>query len=286
MFLIVYILKLLSLLPLKVLSLLEPVIYFIMFRVMGYRRVMVNKNMSLSFPDKTSAFLWKLEKDFYKNFATTIVEIIKSLSISNSEIIERVKLNNEQILEKYRTQNRPVIVMTAHYGNWEWAAKRMGLIQGFNHFCFYRPQSFKSIDRLLLKSRKSTGVNMITEQHALKLRHFKNKPTIIATLGDHSPATINKVMWLPFLHQESAFLSGPAKLAKIIDAVVLYAEIKPVRKGYYSINFEVLSENSHEETEMKIIGKYVHCLEQVIERKPQFWLWSHNRWKRKPQKSN
>lgn len=248
---------------------------------MGHNRVMAYKNLSLSFPDKSSEYLKKLEKQFYKNYVSILIEILKSISMGKEEIRKRVTIDNEQILDKYRKEKKPVIVMTAHYGNWEWAAKRMGMIEGFNHFCFYKPQKLKSIDRLLLNSRKSTGVQLITESDALRLRNYKNKPTIIATLGDHSPETIRKVLWLPFLHQESAFLSGPAKLARILDAVVVFAEIKTESKGHYRVHLNVLSENPEEETEEGIILKYIKKLEETIEAKPQYWMWSRNRWKRK-----
>lgn len=257
-----------------------------MYHVFSFDRTMVKKNLALSFPDKRSAYLEHLEKSFYKNRATVLLEILKSFSIKKEELIKRVVIENEAILEKYKHESKPVVVMTARYGNWEWAAQRMGLLKGFNHFCFYTPQTFKSIEKLLLNSRKSTGVRMISEKDALALRNYTNKPALIATLGDHSPSTINKVMWLPFLHQESAFLSGPAKLARILGAAVLFAEIKPVYPGHYKIELHPISEHPEEDGEEMVVKKYVENIENVILNKPSYWLWSHNRWKRKRQKVN
>ena len=74
---------------------------------------------------------------------------------------------------------------------------------------------------------------------------------------------------------------GTEKLAKRYDSAVVYSEIRRVKRGYYELDATLITENAAETSEMEITEKYVQLLEQTIRRNPQYWLWSHRRWKRK-----
>ena len=80
----------LSLLPFRMLYVLSDILYVLVYKIVGYRRKTVSKNLRNSFPDKTKAELLKIERDFYHSFCDNMVEMFKLLSISPEEIHRRM----------------------------------------------------------------------------------------------------------------------------------------------------------------------------------------------------
>ena len=87
---------------------------------------------------------------------------------------------------------------------------------------------------------------------------------------------------LDFLNQETGFLRGPASYAKSYDIPVLYIDIQRVKRGYYTMDLEVLTNNPKELSPEEITKLYANKLEEKIKMRPELWLWSHRRWKHQP----
>ena len=103
-----------------------------MYRVIGYRRNVVESNLKNSFPEKSIEELKIIEKKFFKHFCDIIVETLKTFTISEKDIRERFAFKNAEMLNKYYDNGNSVIGVTAHYGNWEWGAISMGIFLEYN----------------------------------------------------------------------------------------------------------------------------------------------------------
>jgi KDO2-lipid IV(A) lauroyltransferase len=105
--------------------------------------------------------------------------------------------------------------------------------------------------------------------------------TTLCFLADQSPTRDSVPHWTTFLNQDTAVFTGIEKLAKRYNTAVLFYEIRRVKRGYYEIDVTMITENAVETADMEITEKHVRLLEQTIRRNPQYWLWSHRRWKNK-----
>ena len=105
-------------------------------------------------------------------------------------------------------------------------------------------------------------------------------PVAYMMLSDQSPNDVHKSYWTMFMHQETPFLYGAEYFARKYDMPVIYYEVTKVRRGFYQVRFTSLCEHPNDVPQYTIVSRYVRMLGETINRNPQYWLWSHRRWKR------
>ncbi len=279
------VLKPLSYLPLGVLFVMSDITYFFTYYIVRYRRKVVINNLKNAFPDKNDAELKKISKGFYKHFTDFIFESIKTISISEKQVMNRTSIKNIDLLDKYYHLNRNVLVVCGHYNNWEFYA--LSLPKKLKHITYslYQPLKNKFFDRILLKSRKRNGMRLIKTKDVISFfQEDIKQPKLMVIVNDQSPTNKSKAYWNTFLNQETGWNVGPEKLARKFDYVVLFGHSKRLKRGYYEVEFTLVSETPLQTTEEFITDKYSSILEDIIRDKPEFWLWSHKRWKHKKPK--
>lgn len=276
-------LKGISFLPLSVLYAFGFLVYILLFHILGYRRTTVNTNLSLCFPEKSSAELTYIEKNFYKHFTQIIIESIKSFSLSKTEIDKRVMVD-PLLIEKadsYYRKGQSILIIMGHYGNWEWVPLRLGGATRFDSFAVYTPLNNEAFNKLVKKNRDRFGTAMIPSGE-LKSQEdaLKSAPTIIGFVGDQSPVHVENSYWTKFLGRDTPVFKGFEKYAKSLNASVWYCEMEKLKKGYYRLNFTHITDTPNEMDENEITEIHTKLLEQSIRRRPEYWLWTHRRWKR------
>ena len=70
-------------------------------------------------------------------------------------------------------------------------------------------------------------------------------------------------------------------ISKKFDQAVFFQKLEKTGRGKYLTTFELLCENPAEKSEKEILKMYIEKMEGIIREKPEFYLWSHKRWKRK-----
>jgi len=148
----------------------------------------------------------------------------------------------------------------------------------------YKPLTNKIFDDFFNKMRSRFGAEMIAMKNVLRTmvreKHNLNMSVFVA---DQTPVKHEATYFTTFLNQPTAFFLGIEKIAKLTDPVVVFADLKYIKRGHYEYTGIVLTEHAKETAEHEITDKYVRCLETMIKRQPQYWLWSHRRWKFKPE---
>ena len=276
------ILKLLSMMPFWFLQLKSSFLYLVMYYFVAYRKKVVYLNLRNSFPEKSLSEIRKIAKKFYLNLADIILEQIKIRGISESEARRRMVFNNIDILDDLYKKNKSVIGLTGHSGNWEWAAILSRLWMPFTTYALYKPQSNKFSDEYLYKTRTTFGLKMVSSKNAM--RHFVNhKGDLTFTLmaADQTPIESEIQYRTKFLNQDTAVYTGAEKIARSLDYAVVFVDVNRLKRGYYEVNFSLLSEEPAMTKENEITEKYIHLLEKSIIAQPDKWLWSHRRWKHK-----
>ena len=280
----IFFLHLVSLLPMKVLYGVATVGYWLLYYVVRYRKAVVRENLCSAFPEKTEQEIISIEKKFFKYLAAIIVEIVKMATISKAELQKRYIFHNTDKINAYLDQGISVLVCSAHYGNWEWGTLGFGLNFKASSYPIYKPLSNKIFDNWFYKIRTRFGNNMISMKQTYRaLTDTKDKATVFCFGNDQAPQKSESHYWVDFLNQPTAIPLGIEKIAKKTNRPVFYIRVKVVKKGFYEVDCIPLVADPSKTSGHEITDLHVRFLEEIIREEPAYWLWSHRRWKHKPE---
>ncbi|WP_107039836.1 lysophospholipid acyltransferase family protein [Brumimicrobium mesophilum] len=270
----------LSLLPLRVMYLFTDFFYLLLISVIPYRRSVVRGNIERSFPEKSTKEKRKIERQFYRHLTDLLAEGAKNLSISEKQLLKRFKVENPEIMEELYAKNKDVLLVSGHYNNWEWLITGQNLLFKHQAVGIGMPLSNGFWDKKLNARRSRFGMKVI---HAKIVHEFlKSNSATISTLilADQSPGNSKKCYWMEFLNQTSGIIFGPEMLANQYDQAVVYFSLHKVKRGHYSMQLKEITSTPRELEYGEITERFAHLLEETINEAPQYWIWSHKRWKR------
>lgn len=279
-------LKLLSLLPLWVLYRLADVIFVLLYFVVRYRRKLVTRNLTQSFPDKSHSEICRIRRKFYLNFADYIVETIKLGHISDKAIKRRMQFEDAEVLDRLLDKGKSIVIFFSHCGNWEWATS-VGLWLEHPDTAIlgqvYRPLKSDFTDRYMLKLRSRFHTTCYPKatvfRDLLRLRR-DGRLSVTGFMSDQKPSHGDKVHVLHFLNHPTAVITGTETVARKLDMAVVYWDMSKISRGHYVITNRLIAESLADKPDFYATDIYIGMLQQTIARQPAIWLWSHNRWKR------
>jgi len=277
---------LLALLPLKILYILSDIIFPFTYYLLHYREKTVMQNLKNSFPEKPDAELKILAKRFYRHFNDILLETLKLIHLSPEQLAQRIKLKNPEVLEDLYYRNKSVIAVFGHYNNWEWI---LGINTMIPHhtMAIYKPFNNKYFNDYIIRLRNRFGVELVPMRKTLQkmLDYSKNgKLTLTGFIADQSPVWEETQYWTDFLNQQTPVYLGIEKMAKKTGQAVVYFYQKKISRGRYEIEVIKLFDNPKETSHHKITEKQLRVLEEIIINQPEYWLWTHRRWKLTPRK--
>lgn len=278
----IFISKMVAKLPFWFIYFLSDVFYQINYHIIGYRKPVVLRNLKNSFPEKTDAEIKSISKKFYRHFSDLTLETIKMRGMKASDFEERMKVANAGLINEYFENGRSVMVLTMHYNNWEWGTY-LSVHLKHKSLAVYKPLQNAAFDRFMNQTRSRFNAELVKNEHIMRhlLRHEKqNIPVFVWLAGDQSPLVAHDY-WFRFLNQEAMFYPGPAIISKKFNNAIFFQKLEKTDRGKYLTTFELLCENPAEKSEKEIIKIYIEKMEEIIREKPEFYLWSHKRWKRK-----
>lgn len=272
-------------LPFWLLYLFADILSFLLYHVFRYRRKVVSENLKNSFPNKTEKELHKIEKQFYRYISDYFVEEIKLLRMSNKQLLKRMEFINDKQVVDYIDSYGGVVVLIPHYANFEWTAG-LKLILGEDVVALqvYKPIKAKYMDRLFnhIRSRFG-GVNVAkhsTARELIKVKH-QGKKIVLGLIADQNPSKNDARYWTTFLNQDTVFMDGGERIAKMMNFPVFYCDLERVKRGYSKAIFTLISDTPKETPEGMITEYFAKAIEKTIDRNPAYWFWSHKRWKHK-----
>ena len=272
-------------LPMKVLYVLSDILYVFIYKIVGYRLKVTRANMKAAFPDKTEAERLDIERRFYHHFSDYILETIKLAGISRKEISKRAVITNPGIVDKLMDDGHPcVIMLLGHYGNWEWYTTSGVFFKDAVLRQVYRPLKSKAFDELFIYLRTRFGASGIKKNDTIRdvITLAKNKiRSCVVLVSDQTPSKANIHYWSDFLNQDSAMFTGGERMASKLDLPVVFADARKTARGYYEVEFKLITDKPKETPEFWITEQYTRMMEATIMRDPAYWLWTHKRWKHK-----
>lgn len=274
---------LLTLLPLRALFLFSDFIFLLLYYFPSYRRKVVRTNLQNSFPEKTKEELKKIERKFYRHLADLFIEVMKLIHMGEDEMKRRFVFNNPELIERLLEEKRDLIAVLGHYNNWEWLTILSAMTR-YKTISIYKPLHNKYFDNLINHHRTRFGMvlspmSSIARELALSRKQGIN--TLSAFISDQTPAKDEIKLWMKFLNQDTPVYTGAARIARKYDMAILFFRINKVRRGYYSVDIEMLLEHANSVSENEITEIHVRKLEETIRANPEFWIWTHRRWKHK-----
>ena len=268
-------------LPLGVLYVISDFLFLITYYLIRYRRKVVRKNLTNSFPEKTASEIKQIERKFYRHFTDNLVETIKLLHISDEEMKRRFRFNNIDFLEHLREDGRPIFLYLGHYGNWEYVTSiTLWMKDNFEGFQAYHPLSNKILDQFIYQLRgrfHTQSVPAKTTPRAILTSVRNGRQPVLGLIADQRPRKKFATTWMRFLQQETPIITGGEEMGRKLKAHFIYLKIRSLRRGYYDVTLSLIEPDEQEA--YSVTKQFMRLLEKDIQEAPQYWLWSHNRWK-------
>ena len=279
-----------SLLPLRLLYVFSDLLYYPLYYGVRYRRKVVRNNLVSSFPEKDMKEIIQIEKDFYSFFCDYMVETVKLFSMSKKEMQKRMTFEGTELVTDAFDAGRSCSCYLGHYCNWEWVSS-LPIHLGRPEICgqVYHPLESKAFDKLFLYLRGRFGAQSITMDDTFRTVIGWKKSKILNIVGyisDQVPGYESVHYFADFLHHDTPVFTGTERISKIADTTVVYLDISRPKRGYYLCRLVKIADSLNDHPIFYATEQYYRLLEQTIQRAPQYWLWSHNRWKRTREEFN
>ena len=275
---------LLSRLPLPVLYGLSDLLFVLLFHGFRFQRGLLVGNLCRAFPDSPRSGITRLAARSYRNALDFLVESIKAWRFDRKELERRVHIDNAALLSDLLRRHKVVVALTSHCGNWEWLHLACSALLDVPIAALYQPLNHPGVDALLLEMRSRFGSTLVDATNALPpLLAFAREGGVIALNADQGPRPEDEKYWARFLGIETAFFTGPEKLARLFRAPVVFVAIERLGRGHFRARFEKLAEPPYGKSPGEIMQPYLEAVERQILTAPQDWFWLYKRWKyRKP----
>jgi Kdo2-lipid IVA lauroyltransferase/acyltransferase len=270
--------------PFPILHGISNALYFILFHLLRYRRRVVSSNLSNAFPQKTDNDLNEISRKFYRHLCDVFLETFKAVSMTEQEMRERCTMHPDAVvlLNSFYEKQQSVVLVLGHWGNWEWGGHCFALACNHPLFGIYHPIANPYLDSWMQNVRTRFGMRLIAMNQVLReMVKYRKQPTATAFIADQTPSSQNALR-ISFMNQPSLVFRGPEAIAVKFGYPVIYVSVRKIARSRYVMNAEVLCELPEQTNEGAITELHVRRLEQDINAAPEYWLWSHRRWKHNP----
>ncbi len=266
----------------------SDVLYYLLYYIFSYRKNVVRENLKLAFPEKSKKERRKIERDTFRNLTDVFLETFKSGHMSREDLNKRFIFKNAELLNKIYKNNQDVIVMCSHYCTWEWVFG----IQNFTDFkinAVYKELSNKYFDKLTKKRRSKYGAKMITTKNTFKeiAKHSNtNSLNFYGFASDQSPKLQKSVYWGYFLNNWVPIHIGAEVIAKKYNMAIVFMDVRKLKRGFYEASLSLISDKPNDFKNYLLTEKYIKLVEKQIRNKPEYYTWSHKRFKHRKVKSS
>ena len=278
-----FLLKLISYIPFRALYVLSDGLYYILYYIIRYRRKIVRKNLTESFPTLKGKEILQVEKKFYRYFTDQVLESCKMATISPDEMKKHMKFTNIEAANAVFKEGKSIALYMGHYGNWEWISSiPLWVAEGVTSVQIYHKLRNDNTNRLILNMRERLGAISVemrkTARYITEITNT-NQVSVIGFIADQSPKKKEVRYFLPFLHHRTPILVGTEKIVKHYGFEAWFLDMKRVKRGYYEAELIRMHEEPASLPDFELTEIYFRMLEKMIQERPELYLWTHNRFK-------
>jgi KDO2-lipid IV(A) lauroyltransferase len=274
--------KFFSRLPLRALYAFSSFLYLLAFYVVRHRHQVIRGQLEKVFPDASDAERERIHKRFLKNFCDVVVEVLKSVSMTEADMRAHVNIVNLREARRHLDAGQSVMLVTSHLCNWEWLLHGVTLQLGYPVDAAYKPLHDQWAERLMLKVRSRFGARLVPAKELLA--DFLRRRGIVRAVAmnaDQAPVSTDKRYWTQFLGQDTAFYIGAEQIARATRLPILYVAVRRIRRGYYEVELRPLWDGREVTEPNAVTERYARACEIDVLKSPADWLWSYRRWRLK-----
>lgn len=284
LFIILYpIIWLISILPFRLLYIFSDGVCFLVYNIIGYRKKVVRQNIAMALPHLSEKERLDIEKKFYHYLCDMFLEMMKTMTISRKEMEKRYVFTNLDLYLDLEKKGKSIALLCAHYASYEWTVS-MNYHITFEGYGIYKKVNNKYFDRLVKNIRSRFKATLITTTETIPTIEKNAKINHLGVYGfasDQSPQASRAFHWGPFMGIETPIHTGAEMIAKRFDMNVIFLRNKRIKRGYYEATFELMADNPQEVPNYEISDDFMRRVEKQILEAPEFYLWTHKRWKHK-----
>lgn len=268
-------------LPFRILYIFSDFVYVIIYYIIGYRKKTVRENLALALPHLSEKERLVIEKKSFHHLCDMFLEMIKTMTISEKEMDKRFVFTNLKVYKELEKKQKSISLMCAHYASYEWVISMNKHID-FKGYGIYKKINNPHFDQLVKNIRSKFKAYLITTKETIPVIASNNRNKTLSLYGfvsDQSPKIYSVFHWHTFMGIEVPVHTGAEMLSKKYDMNVIYLRTKKIKRGYYEASFEILSENAKAVPNYEITDQFLKLVEQQIHEAPEYYLWTHKRWK-------
>lgn len=266
--------------------LLGGVVYVVLRYVVRYRRRLIVRQLSESFPEKSNEDINAICNRYYRTMAEIVIGTMRLAGMKADERCKCFRYELPSDIEEV-IKGKNIIILTSHYHLWEYT-QFMTQYVPYYLLCGYHPLKSKTWNDLylMLRSNEETlpvpSNQLIRQFIKYKDEGINNRPILVGLIADQNAPPQGDVHWFDFLNHKTLFFEGGEQMAVKYSLPVLYLSMERIAAGEYRGHMELLYDGCSSIEKHAITERYVRLLEEDICREPEWWLWSHRRWKYAP----
>ena len=272
-----------SILPFRIFYWFSDFIYVIVYYIIGYRKKTVKYNLALALPHLSAEERLVIEKKSYHHLCDMFLEMIKTMTISSAEMNRRFVVTNIELVKEYENKGKSTVLLASHYASWEWLLS-INQKTKFKGIGVYKKIANKYFDKLIRDIRSKYNAELVETKKAIPLMAENQKNGILSMYGlasDQSPKLNRAFHWDKFMGVEVPVHTGAEMLAKKYDLNVLFVKVKKVKRGFYEATFVPITDNPRSIPDFEITNTFLREVEKQIMEAPEYYFWTHKRWKHK-----
>jgi KDO2-lipid IV(A) lauroyltransferase len=257
--------------------------FYVMYYLVRYRRKVVTQNLRNSFPEKTEKERNIIERKFYHHLSDLFLESIKAYSMTEQDFSKRIDLTQVfRVFDEEYQKGRGLIAFSTHYANWEWMLYA-ATHKTHKYLVVYRILANPDYEQFITGIRTRFGAIPLPMEHTYKtILDYARRNELFGAwfCADQTPPPTTH-FWTSFLNQETPFFQGADKIAHKTNAPVYFLDLRKLKRGYYKAELIKMSDSPKDLPENELLHLYAKKMESIIRETPEYWLWSHRRWKHK-----
>ena len=246
------------------------------------RKKTVFENLTNAFPEYSKKRIKKIAFGSYRSFSIALVEILYMPFMNKEKMGKMVECGDSDLIIKRYNENCGVILLSAHFGNWEYVAASVGIRVGIPFKVVVKPQRNSFVTKWMNKVRTKWGNEVVSLGISIRqiYKELKEKNIVAMVADQRGPAEGLRVT---FFGRKIAIYPGPAIMSLKTNAPIIYGiNIRQPGYNYKTHLYEIDKTNLPEDEEEKIIElsqRHTTYLEKIIRENPEQWLWMHKLWK-------
>ena len=273
------------------------IIFFIFFKILGpnissaisgkifeligplFRsKKLIHSNIRKAFPDIDYNGLNKINKMMWNNYGRVFAEYVFIKDFRKGKLESKIEIEGKEVLEEIIRCKSQVIFVSGHLSNFELMALYLEKT-GINLSAIYRPLNNIYLNKIMEKIRLKyickhqikKGIGGMKRLINLKKKNFST-----ALMIDQR---VSEGILSNFFNNQAFTTTIPAQLVRKFDMPVVPVFIERIKGINFKITIQKPIKFSKKESVQSITDKLNITLEELILKKPENWIWSHNRWK-------